>query len=464
MRSTYITITSVCLGLFICCSAGPAFAGATSTSAISFAREQAETNAVFTLPSSIVLRNMSVARGFGGDFLVDVILTGGAVWNSTGAPTDSQLTISTSGTVTYGAIKLINNPAGNSSATYSIAIAGGVPTNLPTLTFTATGLKVRDVNNVLGGGGTIRITIQTRDTATGAIFDVGADTTDFMTGAYGVTVSAPLVSGAATIDISTNRTKFINNVNMDTSASIGIDGKPSNIYGLNGTIFSLSSVDAVEFRITGDLSGISTISWGNYAKSLGATDLAAESVILRVGGDSESVSGGTHGERRGFIITVDGTTPLNSRILSVTATLTLHEIANRVLVPSSQFLVWTLNGSVLISNWVNGNNAVLNSRIYLWNKNAAEAALTISVYTLPNSAAGSVLLGTLQWGTLPGRSGANIKLAEDILTPLGIALPYTTNGGNLILEIAVESFGMVGVSQTFSSGFAYGTFPLALVN
>jgi hypothetical protein len=51
-------------------------------------------------------------------------------------------------------------------------------------------------------------------------------------------------------------------------------------------------------------------------------------------------------------------------------------------------------------------------------------------------------------------------LAEDILTPLGITLPYTTDGGNLTLEFTIEAVGVVGAAQVFSFSFAFGTYPL----
>ena len=45
----------------------------------------------------------------------------------------------------------------------------------------------------------------------------------------------------------------------------------------------------------------------------------------------------------------------------------------------------------------------------------------------------------LDLGTLEARSALNLKLAEDILTPLGITTPYTTDGGNLTLEFTIEA-------------------------
>jgi len=64
---------------------------------------------------------------------------------------------------------------------------------------------------------------------------------------------------------------------------------------------------------------------------------------------------------------------------------------------------------------------------------------------------------------LSARSALNIKLAEDILTPLQIPLPYTTDGGNLTLEFTIQAAAVRGAAQVFSSDFAFGTYPLAEV-
>ncbi len=88
--------------------------------------------------------------------------------------------------------------------------------------------------------------------------------------------------------------------------------------------------------------------------------------------------------------------------------------------------------------------------------------MTVRVFTLP--LAGSTaqeLTGTqLGLGTLGARSALNLKLAEDILTPLGIALPYTDGGGNLTLEFTIQAADVRGAAQVFSSDFAFGVYPM----
>jgi len=66
----------------------------------------------------------------------------------------------------------------------------------------------------------------------------------------------------------------------------------------------------------------------------------------------------------------------------------------------------------------------------------------------------------LNLGTLAAKSAVNLKLVEDILTPLGISTPYTDGGGNLTLEFTIGAANVRGVAQVFSSSLAFGTYPL----
>ena len=54
----------------------------------------------------------------------------------------------------------------------------------------------------------------------------------------------------------------------------------------------------------------------------------------------------------------------------------------------------------------------------------------------------------------------NVKLAEDILNPLGITTPYVADGGNLTLEFTIQAADVHGAAQVFPSSFAFGTVPL----
>ena len=118
--------------------------------------------------------------------------------------------------------------------------------------------------------------------------------------------------------------------------------------------------------------------------------------------------------------------------------------------------------TLLVANFSNGNNGAFNSRVYLWNPSASAGQVTVRVFTLPlNTGLARELTGPpLDLGTLEARSALNLKLVEDILDPLGIALPYTTDGGNLMLEFTIQAVDVRGVAQVFSSDFAFGTYPM----
>ena len=77
------------------------------------------------------------------------------------------------------------------------------------------------------------------------------------------------------------------------------------------------------------------------------------------------------------------------------------------------------------------------------------------VFTLPlTGGLAQELPGTpLSLGTLAAKSALNIKLAENILTPLGITPPYITDGGNLTVEFTIQAADVRGVAH----GYIFGT-------
>jgi len=124
---------------------------------------------------------------------------------------------------------------------------------------------------------------------------------------------------------------------------------------------------------------------------------------------------------------------------------------------------WFFNPhTVLLANFVNGNTDAFNSRIYLWNSSASGGDVAVRVFALPLIAGTprELTITPLNLGTLGAKSALNLKLAEDILIPLGIPVPYTDDGGNLTLEFTIKAENVQGVAQVFSDDFAFGTYPL----
>ena len=122
--------------------------------------------------------------------------------------------------------------------------------------------------------------------------------------------------------------------------------------------------------------------------------------------------------------------------------------------------------TILGAYFMNGNTDAFSSRIYLWNPSDSPGDVTVRVFTLPLTSGTTQELTTepLALGTLGAKSAFNIKLAEDILTPIGVSIPYTTDGGNLTLEFTIGAAGVQGVAQVFSGDFAFGTYPLQVIS
>jgi hypothetical protein len=121
--------------------------------------------------------------------------------------------------------------------------------------------------------------------------------------------------------------------------------------------------------------------------------------------------------------------------------------------------------TVLVANFTNGNNDAFNSRVYLFNPSTSAGNVMVRVFTLPlrGGVARELTIAPLVLGLMGARSALNIKLVEDILTPLGITTPYTADGGNLTLEFTIEAAGVRGAAQVFSFSFAFGTYPLQVI-
>ncbi len=167
---------------------------------------------------------------------------------------------------------------------------------------------------------------------------------------------------------------------------------------------------------------------------------------LTIGAPNVGGSGQVFSFSQGF-----GTYPLQEILPSSNANL-LQEILSS----SSQ------EPTVLVAHFQNGNNAFLNSRVYLWNPSTTSGNVTVRAFTLPlkDGTPQELTDKPLSLGTLEAESARNIRLAEDILAPLGIPLPYTQDAGNLILEFTIEVPNVQGVAQVFSSSLAFGTYPL----
>jgi len=223
------------------------------------------------------------------------------------------------------------------------------------------------------------------------------------------------------------------------------------------------------------LSGIKAIRWdatGNKVE-LRSTDpgfdITNDKATLSIPGTNASLTGAPIE----IEIEITGSDVLNPRTLNVTVEFNMDsggpglEANSRDLVTTTVLTIWNLNGTVLIANFQNGNTAVFASRIYIFNTGSQAGDISVRVFTLPPSGPSTQLGGaSVDLGSLAELSGRNIKLAEDLLTPLGITLPYEANGGNLVVEVVIEAAGVTGVGQVFKvpSLDSFGIYPLSSIN
>ncbi len=133
--------------------------------------------------------------------------------------------------------------------------------------------------------------------------------------------------------------------------------------------------------------------------------------------------------------------------------------------PATQLDTTSSSETGLVANFLNGNNAALSSRVYLFNGSDGAGDVTVRVFTTPIAGGIRQELTTtpLNLGSLGAKEAFNIKLEVDILAPLGIGLPYTTDGGNLTVEFTVGAENVSGVGQVFSSALAFGTYPMQVI-
>jgi len=464
MNSTRITSFVICLGLTCLMLTGSALAGTTTVVAeVNYSRETGAAAAVYTLPANTVTRAMNVVRDATEDFVMKVTLGNGFTFSSVLLPKGADLTLTTaSGCVVNASTVLAGGTSGDAFVDFFVDITTAC-TGFPTFTLTTTQWRVNDVTNVIGAGNTATITMETRDSATNTIFDSGTDSDNWLNGIYGVSIptAAVLAATTAVVDVAAARLTFVatspDTTVQDNGATLGIDASIAGPLTNGATAYTLVTADSVDLVFTGTLSGITSFTWDSggvaLAHTVTAAELAAGSATLSIPGDTASLDATANGIR----IIVDGTTTLSDRTLQLTVNLVLSggvggaAANNRVLQGATNMSVWSLNGTVLIANFMNGNTDVFNSRIYLFNTSTSAGNITVRVYTLPIAGGANTLLGTVAVGSLAPSAALNIRLAEDVLTPASITTPYTTDGGNLLVEVTIEASGVTGVGQVYES-------------
>lgn len=475
MKLNRLILVVLCLGVL----AGSALAGTTTTTVVNYAREVGAANQIYVLPATTITRNTVVTRDNTQNFFVDVILNNGARFNAALAGT--ELAVTEPGMVAGDfTITLVGGTGGANSttATYLVqvdtTVSGDVPTGYLTATFTpVVGQTIKDVNNVLGGGGIITVDVVTRNAADTVPFDNTSTQCNWLRGVYGVSSTAP-TSVDTIIDVASGRTKFVGNVTADNPASVttayfvgGLGSTPV-AYDTAGVQYVLTAADNLTYRATGDLSGVAQFTVCSVTPVCVTRNVTAGD---RTNGYAEVVFPGNTAVAANpytLSLVVDGSTPQTSRAFTVQTTENQVVAAGRpafsnVILPATQFANWKYNGTILLAPWVNGNNAFYSSRVYIFNPNSFSGNVTVTVY--PITAKGvpaQIALGSVDLGSIAGKSGGNFKLKEDILDVLAVTQPYSTNNGNLMLEFTILLPKAYGSFQTYNSTMTFGMMELLL--
>jgi len=446
---------------------------------------------------SNLYRAMTVARTTAQNFTVVLTLSDGAKFVTGRLPLATDVTVdSISGGGVGAATFSIATGGGNNST--SVTFLSNITTSFtgfPTIKIAAgtNGWTILDATNRLAAG-PIRATVKTYDAADGTQIDYDAanpdagTSVDFLRASNAVIIPVPpfgvgvFTPTTAVIDVANGRQKFVatapDTLNVDNGASVAIAYATPTPLAPSGAAFALAASDTIRFTFTssGDFAGLSTgfggsttgITWNSVASTGTGT-----SRTITIAGNDASINGGA----KNFAFTVDQLTILQPRVLSVNIDLNLATGGSttnggtRSLMAVTPVTTWTYNGSVLVANWLSGDSATFKSRIYLWNPSSTAGQVTVRVFSMPLVAGGNAVELTtagspLSLGNLAGNSSMAIRLYEDILGPSGLNIaPYTTNGGNVVVEITIRANGVRGTCQVFSVNGAmqFGQAPLQVI-
>jgi len=492
---------ALCLGVAFCLLTGSAMAAGTTKLATfatpsTYASELTLTPATALPPTlngntyklvnsasfnSDIYRAMNVARTTAQNFTVVVTLNNGARFATGVLPVGADVTVdSISGTPPGAGAATFTVAAGGANNGTSVTFLSNIGTSFtgfPTLKIAAgaSGWTIKDVNNQLATG-PITVTVQTFDAADGSALDTGGtDTVDIARAAPAVIIPtvafvSTFKATTAVVDVGTNRQNFVPNApdttTVDNGATLAIGYATPAPLNLAGTAFALAATDTVTLTFTSsnDFTGLTAIPFGATTgiqwNAISATTPATAPTtrVIALAGTAASIGAGT----QNFVFTVTGTTVLPTRVISVAVDLALAVGGStnggaRNLLAVSPVTTWTFNGSVLVANWLSGDSTTFKSRIYLWNPSSTTGAVTARVFSMPLVTSGtqtSTELTTpgspLSLGSLAGNSSMAIRLFEDILGPAGLNIaPYTTNGGNVVVEITVRASNVRGTCQVF---------------
>ena len=435
-----------------------------------YIRELGFKNQTYKLPSGLSLvKATNVVRNYAsGAFTVILTLDNGAEWSYTppvpGSGDTSMFFASAAGNCSYS-----NGAVTVSTTTLSVVInpdpAGCVATGVLSVLFTPNGvgaLTVMDKTPVLGGTGTIGLTVTVNDGPSGTLLDDGLPGVSSLLVSNWAVSSKLSTAGTAKIDLNPatvadarklfvvenhNTTKKNGNAVVTSTNSIDYLLPAS---GIVGPYAPIAADDVVRVTIAGtstlDFTGVTKVYYGITPTSA-TVDPLLNTITFDVPQATAAVNSTTN-----IIIEVGGTVLLTPRSFNTTLALRTTDgttTNSNPIMASTLSNTWAYSGVQLVAPWVNGNNGTFNSRFYLSVIGSTADAAVVLYRVLEAKHAGTTAVIT-DYTLLPvtiNTTGARIVYLEDL-----ISLPYTggEGNGNLAVEFLVGANYAQGMASVYN--------------
>jgi len=432
-----------------------------------------------------------------------VSLPAGFTFDATGLPAVGNLAIAGGGG-TIGAITIFSGglaTAGNNTfVKYFVPVATDYVT-APTLTLSTAAWVVKDANGTLSGTApaTVQLAVQTLDAGTNIEFDAGSNSANWISAVNAFTISIAATDAVVDTAPASARKNFVvgragstDTLTQDNDATISI--KVGDSTGVNpvhdnlGALYTPTATDSITITTSGLVAGVAQGALSGLASVVfnpGAASQITDTVtttpvdevtnnttVLTIPGNNAAIpANGAVAAVIPLRIVVNGTTQLTARTLtvSVDTVIAYNAANNKNYVPAGTTLsAWTVNGTVLLSNWNNANTTAWKSRFYIWNPSStANATVSARIFSIPVAGMGvgaqignTVVLSS----TLGAVSGMTIKL-EDLVTASG-GTPTQIQGPdgsyNVAVELTIFALNVTGYTQTFNLAgtMAFGTTPM----
>ncbi|RPI21130.1 MAG: hypothetical protein EHM61_25495 [Acidobacteria bacterium] len=408
---------------------------------------------IWTLPNCRVDYTQAVIRTAGRNFFLKLELLDGATFDAAVEPA--------LGTPTGSSFRVLHHAvAGGDCVEWHVLIESSF-TDFPTFTISFAGISV-DVGSRIRSGSSIAVRVSARESETGVPLETPVSQT-LLQSAPGVSLLG-FLPGSQKIDVAQGRRWFIEPfLVFDMSPKLAITTGKAFRHTGEPIADTPGILDKLELTILGNLTRIEQFEYGGARKLLMAEEQTGSSIEFSVPyGDLVSVLD----VPTPFLCVLAGYPPfdrLDPRTLSITAVYNFrdHNYDDVPILTGASLTTWSLNGTLLTANWVNGNTDVFTSWVFLKNETSMKGVVEVEVFSLPRFGTPSVSLGVLDLGLIQPNGLIRVNLGEHILRPLNIPTPYLENGGNLALEFVLAVADATGAVRVFGEpNLSFGTYPM----